>query len=151
MGAGARFGFVMTSSEIANVLIAVVAGVFSVLGVIAPIMVNKYVADASARASLSTAIQNALGAIQQAITPGVKAPGQGTVDPGVKPELAAGVDYVQNHVPAAVARFKLTPAQISDKIDAQVGLMKLSAPGPASQLTPRITPTFPAAFSSFRT
>lgn len=104
--------------DVNSILLALIAGVFSILGVVVPMMVSKYVGDEKARNAINDAVTHSLGAIQQAIAKGVP---QDPI-PGVSPSLTAGVRYVMTHEPSAVARRSLTPTLIAEKISAQQGL-----------------------------
>jgi hypothetical protein len=53
------------------VIVALIGGIFSVLGVVVTVLLNKYVKDDQMRKVLETALQNGLGVLQQAAKDGI--------------------------------------------------------------------------------
>lgn len=119
-----------TAIDLTQIIIAVVGGVFTilatVLAVVVPLVVNKYVKDKQAAVVVSNAITNALGKIQQA----GQAYAEGEIQQlhphlNVPDYLAPGVQYVLDHAGEEASRFGLTPESIADKIVAQIGLKNM--------------------------
>src|SRR6185437_3418763 len=112
------------SIDLTGLATAVIAGVFSILGVVIPMMIQYRMKDKQAAAVLSNAVTNALGAIQQAAITGKKPP----VIADVSRNVAVGVQYVADHAREELKRFPaITPALIADKIEAKQGLQSLAA------------------------
>jgi hypothetical protein len=117
------------SPEWTPIIVAAIGGVFSVLGVVVTVLLNKYVKDAQMRDVLETALQNGLGVLQQAAKDGV----QLKVDPKVEAQLPAGtsapmtnaVQYVLDHGGEAVERFDVSATMIAQKIVARAGVQEM--------------------------
>lgn len=108
------------------IMIALVGGIFSTIGIIATDLINRNVKDAAAAATLNNAVKNSLGAIEQATDEAVRKAAPHTVIPGVTPQMAVGIQYTLDHAGAEAARFGITPAAIAEKINAQIGLAKIA-------------------------
>jgi hypothetical protein len=113
--------------DLTGIATTLIAGIFAVLGVVVPLMINKHVTDATAKATLATAVKNSLGALAQAATTTVSTFKPAVTIPGVPATLQPGVDYVLANAGAEAARFGITPVTIAAKIDAQLGLVKIAA------------------------
>lgn len=122
-------------TDFTPVVVAVVGGVFSVIGIVATAMVNSHMKDAQAATALNAAIGNSLGAVQNAVDAGIRShPLQATI-PGITPALAAGVQYGLDHAGEEAARLGVTPAALADKINARLGLVKMAV-SPVRVTTP---------------
>lgn len=119
-------------TDFTPVVVAIVGGVFSVIGIVVTALINARMKDTQAAATLNSAIGNALGAMQNAADAGLKSHPLQAVIPGISPELASGVQYAMDHAGDEAARFGITPALIADKINARAGLVKLAAPASQS-------------------
>jgi hypothetical protein len=108
--------------DLTGVLVAIVGGFFSIATLIVGDWINTRMKDAAARTTLQTAVQNSLGAIQQAATLAITTGQPQITIPGIPPNLAVGVQYVLDHAGDEVTRLGVTPELISSKISAQVGL-----------------------------
>jgi hypothetical protein len=113
--------------DLTSILSTIITGVFSVMAIIIPLILQKYLKDKSSAQTLSTAISNSLGAIQQAAEKALTSTDPKIVIPGVSPDLVAGVQYVLDHAGDEAARFNITPVAIADKISAQIGLMNIKS------------------------
>ncbi len=110
------------------IVVALVGGLFSVLGVVIPLIISSRIKDKQAAETLNNAVGNALGAMKNAVDHGLMAhPLQAALPSGTSPELAAGVQYALDHAGAEAARIGITPDAIADKINARLGLVKLEA------------------------
>lgn len=125
--------------DLTGIATSLIAGVFSILAIAIPLIINSRLKDQQAAAVLSAAVKNALGAIQQAATAAIKPPPLPAI-PGVSPALTVGVQYVLNHAGTEAARFGIDPPAIAAKIDAQIGLVKIVAAESVATNLPRITP-----------
>ena len=122
------------------ITIAVVGGVFAVIGAVATALVNKNVKDKQAADTLNTAITNSLGAVQNAVDTGLTAhPLQKSVI-GLSPAMAAGVQYTLDHAGDEAKRLDITPAAIADKIEARMGLAKIPVPPTVPVVAPLPAP-----------
>lgn len=112
--------------------VAVVGGIFSVIGTVLTVQINARMKDKQAAEVLNNAVKNSLGAMQQATVTTIEAAQPTVTVPGVSGTMAVGVQYVANHAGDEAARLGITPAAIADKINAQIGLTKIAAaaPGP---------------------
>ena len=133
--------------DLTGIATSIIAGVFAVLGIVIPLIINARIKDAQAATVLNTAVKNSLGALEQAATTTVT-----TLHPAIKDVPAAltpGVQYVLDHAGAEAARFGITPASIAEKVDAQLGLAKIASttvtpiPAPVPGLVP-VIPLVPA-------
>lgn len=116
--------------DLTGIAVAIATGIFGVLGIVLPLLINARIKDSQAAATLGAAVKNSLGAMQVA-TEGVLTNLHPTVAlpviPGAPPQLASGVQYVLDHAGPEAARFGITPAAIADKINAQIGLTNIAA------------------------
>lgn len=113
--------------DLTGVAVAAVSGIFSILGLVLTFLINKYVQDKAAKETLATALQNSLGAGEQAATSAVSVAHPSIEVVGMDKRTAASVQYVLNHAGPEAARFGLTPDSIADKVNARIGLRKLDA------------------------
>ena len=135
--------------DLTGIACALIAGVFSILSIVLPMMINARIKDAQAADTLGTAVKNSLGALQQASIAAAKGikPIAVSLPSGVPPELATGVQYVLDHAGPEAARFGITPEAIASKISAQIGLVSIaqSAPAAAATLPATVVPSTNAA------
>lgn len=109
--------------DLTGVAVAVVGGVFSILGPVALAMVNSHIKDETARNVLDKAITNSLGAMQQAAEASVAAARPSI--PNVPDHLAPGVQYVLDHAGGELSRLGVTPEAVAGKIQARMGLANI--------------------------
>lgn len=113
--------------DFTQVVIAIVGGVFSVVSTVFLAWLTTHMRDQAAAATLSTAVKNALGAVQNAVDLGLKThPLQVTLPAGTTPALAAGVSYVLEQAGPEAKQLGITPDAISQKVLAQIGLSKIA-------------------------
>ena len=116
--------------DLTGIAVSILTGIFGVLCIVLPLLINARIKDAQAAATLGTAVKNSLGAMQLA-TEGVVTNLHPTIVlpiiPGAPPQLASGVQYVLDHAGPEAARFGITSAAIADKINAQIGLTNIEA------------------------
>lgn len=110
--------------DLTGIAVSVVSGVFSILGIVALAWIQSHIKDQTAAATLSTAINNSLGALQQAATSQIQA-AHPTI-PGVPANLAPGVQYVLDHAGDEATRLGITPVAIAQKVEAAVGLSNIA-------------------------
>lgn len=130
---------------------SVIAGVFSILAIVIPMMIQSHLKDKQAAAVLSNAVKNSLGAIQQAGTSYVTALSPQVNIPGIPVELRTGIQYVLNNAGPEMERLGVTPEGVASKIDAQIGIKNIetnlataASPLPTPKpLDPVITPSNP--------
>ena len=114
--------------DLTGVAVAFVGGVFSIVGTVFLAWLKSHLKDKQAAAVIGDAVQNALGAMQQAATAGVERIKPAVQLPGVPEDMAVGVQYVLDNAGPELARYAdITPARIADKIGAQIGLTKIAA------------------------
>jgi len=113
--------------DLTGVASAVIAGVFSIASIVIPMIIASHMKDKQAATVLSNAVQNALGAIQQAAVIEKK-----------PPDIKDGVNYVVNHAGPEIDRLGLTKDLIADKISAKQGLQSLAV-ATAQAVQPPIT------------
>jgi hypothetical protein len=102
-----------------NQLIQTVAIVFlPVIATVLTILLRSHMNDKTAADAISQALNNALGAMQQAVQ-------KGLTDGAIK---KAGVEYVKAVVPEALARDPAanTDALIGEKLDARMGVANIA-------------------------
>lgn len=112
--------------DFTTIAATVISGILTVVGSVFLAWLSSHMKDQAAAKVIGNAVQNALGAVQQAATVGLQAhPLQMTI-PGISPSTAAGVQYVLDNAKPEIARFSsITPATIASKIEAQIGLGKI--------------------------
>lgn len=112
--------------DLTGVSVALIAGVFSILSIVIPILIQQHFRDKTAAADVSAAVRNALGAMQQAATGAVMVAKPHIDMPGIPESLQNGVQYVLDNAAVGVARAGLTPEIIAGKISAQIGLKEIA-------------------------
>jgi len=122
------------------IAVAVVGGVFAIIGAVATALINSHMKDAQAATTLGNAVSNAMGAVQNAIDTGITShPLQATI-PGISAPMAAGVQYAMDHAGDEAIRLGVSPAEIADKIDAKLGLAKIPPPAAAAPVPALVKP-----------
>lgn len=114
--------------DLTGIATSVIAGVFSILAIVIPMLISARMSNTAAAATMSTAIKNSLGAIEQASEQSIGQIRPTITFPGVSATLTPGVRYVLDHAGAEATRLNLTPIAIADKINAQIGLAKIVSP-----------------------
>ena len=90
------------------------------------------------------AVQNALGAIQQAAVTGVTTLRPNVPLPaGTPPGVAIGVQYVLDHAGDEAKNVGITPAAIAGKIVSRIGLAQIQANVAATPALPAGAPVVP--------
>ncbi len=112
--------------DLTGVIVAIIGGIFSVVTLIVGAWMNARMKDTAARTTLETAVGNALGAIQQATTAAITTGKPQVTIPGIKADLAPGVQYVLDHAGDEATRLGVTPSAIADKISARIGLGEIA-------------------------
>ena len=113
--------------DLTQILIAVIGGVFSIVGAVFLAWLQAHIKDEAARAAITAAVKNSLGAAQQAVQQGVEYAHPEVTIPGVSPAMAAAVGYVLTQEGPAVARLAdMTQEKIAGKIEAQLGLVNIA-------------------------
>lgn len=131
-----------------QIIMAVVTTLIPVVGGIATYLINKHIKDKQLRDVLENALNNGLGIIQQ-VSSGVSYKTSTNLKGVVSDKLVPGVRYVQDHASNAVARWKLTPNDIAEKLVARAGVNEiktnLAATSSASSpvVVPPLTPSSP--------
>lgn len=111
--------------DLTQIILAIISGVFTILGIIITAVVSKYVKDKQMAALLTNAVANSLGKLQQ-VAEGEVTDLTVTI-PHVPPELTPAVQYVIDHAKDALDHFGITPEAVADKITAQIGLKNITA------------------------
>lgn len=114
------------SLDLTAVMVAIVGGVFAVIKIVAESFAASRIKDATARDVVDKALDNALGAMQQAAQGEVATLKPTLAIPGVAASLTPGVQYVLDHAGDEVARLGITPASIADKINARIGVQNIA-------------------------
>lgn len=113
--------------DLTGIAASVIAGIFGIVGPLFLYWLTQHLKDAEARATVSAAVGNALGALQQAAQDAVVAVHPHVAVPGVSAALAPGVAYVLAQAGPEAARLGITPAEIEAKVAAQVGKANIAA------------------------
>lgn len=136
--------------DLTGFAVASSSALFSIVSAVFLAWLQSHLKDKEASATIAAAIQNSLGAMQQAATTGLVSLKPVINIPNVPPSLAAGVQYVLDNAGPELKRYtNLTPEIIAGKIDAQLGLANIatniataSSPGPSpAPLAPVATET----------
>jgi len=112
--------------DLTGVACSIIAGVFSILAVVLPMLISSYVKDGRAASTLAAAVKNSLGAIQQASTEAALTMRPHGKIPGVPDSLTPGVQYVLDHAGTEAERLGITPEAVASKVAAQVGLSQIA-------------------------
>ncbi|HEV2099313.1 MAG TPA: hypothetical protein VGR45_10350 [Stellaceae bacterium] len=112
--------------DLTGVAVAATGGVFSILGIMLSAWLTSHVKDNTARATLQSALDHSLGALQTAATSEIQATVPKVNLPGVPLDLAPGVQYVLDHAGDEAQRLGVTPQAIAEKIEARVGLQNIA-------------------------
>lgn len=114
------------SIDLTAIIIAIVGGVFAVIQIVAKAITASHIKDAAARQVVDKALDNSLGAIQQAAQGEVAALRPHVAIPGIPASLTAGVQYVLDHAGPETQRLGITPQAVADKITARIGLSNIA-------------------------
>lgn len=136
--------------DLTGVAVAATGGVFSIIATALSVWIASHVNDKAAAARLASAVQNSLGALQQAATSAITIARPSI--PDVPASLAPGVQYVLDHAGDEAARFGLTNRAIAQKIEAKIGLANIATNIAVSgSATPTVvTPLSPVPVASAR-
>jgi hypothetical protein len=110
--------------DLTGIAVAATGGFFSVLGLVAVAWIQSHMKDQTAAATMTAAIKNSLGAMQQAATSEIQ-----TIHPqiaGVPANLQPGVQYVIDNAGDEMTRLGVTPAAVAQKVEAQIGLANIA-------------------------
>jgi hypothetical protein len=113
--------------DLTGIAVCVIGGIFSIVGTVFTVWLQGHMKDQAAAATVSAAVRNSLGAMQQAATVSIKA-----MDPrlplptSVPPDLAVGVQYVLDHAGDEAKRLGVTKELIASKVSAQIGLANIA-------------------------
>lgn len=116
------------SHLIITLVVTIVGGIFSLIGVLLTAFIGAHMKDQKSAAVLTQAIHDALGAMQQSITDAaatIDTPKKVRID-GVPDHLTVGVMYVMDHAGQEMAHLRQTPEMIADRIRAQIGLRAIA-------------------------
>lgn len=116
-----------TTIDLTGIATTAIAGIFSILAIVIPLMIQSHLKDAAAATALGNAVKNSLGAMQQAMQTGLVGWTPKVTIPDVTPQMAVGVQYVLDHAGPEAERFGITPYKIAEKISAQIGLGTITA------------------------
>lgn len=112
--------------DLTAIVLAIIGGVFAVIKIVAETFAASRIKDAAAREVVNKALDNALGAIQQAAQSRVVAAQPQLAVPGIPVSLQAGVQYVLDHAGDEASRLGITPGAIADKLNARIGLSNIA-------------------------
>jgi hypothetical protein len=122
--------------DLTGVAASCLAAVISIAGSLFLAWLQSHMKDQAAAATLGAAVQNALGAAQNAADDGLAShPLQVKLPAGTSPAVAAGVSYVLDQAGPEMTRLGVTPDAVAAKVAAQIGLAKVAA-APANNATP---------------
>lgn len=127
--------------DLTGIATSVIAGIFGLLAIIIPLVINSHVKDQAAAATLNNAVKNSLGAIQQAATTGIKAMAPSVNLPSsTPPDIVVGVQYALDHAGDEAKRLGITQDMLASKISAQIGLAKIQANVAGTATSPAVMP-----------
>lgn len=114
--------------DLTGIATSVIAGIFGLLAIVVPILINAHVKDQAAAVTLNNAVKNSLGAIQQAATAGVNTLSPSVTLPSSTPAgIVVGVQYALDHAGDEAKRLGITQEMLASKVSAQIGLAKIQA------------------------
>lgn len=133
-------------ADIVKLSIPLIGGVFSILGVVITNEITTHIKDTKAASVLSAAVQNALGAMEQAT---IDAASGRTAPLIAVQKMRVGVRYVQEHAGPEAKRLGVPAEAIEDKIKAQQGLRALAINDAVQVQRMMLRPTAPNAQGPF--
>ena len=113
--------------DLTGIAVSVIAGVFSVLALVVPLLITSHMNSAADKVAVGTAVAHSLGTMEEtaaAVAVGLQ---PHVTIPGVPVTLQLPVQYVLNHAGTEATRLGETPESIAGKINAQWGITKLVA------------------------
>jgi hypothetical protein len=111
--------------DLTGIACSVIAGAFSLLSVLLPLLINARIKDKQAADALCTAVRNSLGAMQQSATMAAHILHPEASISGIPVTLQPAVAYVLEHAGAEADRLGVTPERIASKVQAQIGLQEI--------------------------
>jgi hypothetical protein len=137
--------------DLTGIAASLVAGVFTILSIVLPVLINAHVKNQSAASTLDKAVGNSLGTLANLATSALASSKVVVSIPGVPAALMPGVQYVIDHASDEMKQLGVTSTAVASKIDARLGLAKMeaaqaSAAGSSTTVTvtPTATPPSPA-------
>jgi hypothetical protein len=112
--------------DLTGIAVAFVSLVGTVLSVVVPLMIQKYVGNRQAAQTLCNAVQNSLGAMQRATETGLRANPLTVPVSGLTPQMAVGLQYVLDHAGEEAKRLGITKEKLISKIEARIGLANIA-------------------------
>jgi hypothetical protein len=113
--------------DLTGIAVSLIGVVGTIMSIVITAVINARMGDKQAAATLSAALENSLGAAQQAASGVVVSTHPQIFIPGVPSSAAVAVQYVLDHAGAEAARFGITPQGIAEKINARIGLASIAA------------------------
>lgn len=114
--------------DLTGVAVSIVGAVGSIITAVFLAWLQGHMKDKDAAATISNAVQNSIGAAQQAVIAGLQShPLQAKLPAGTPPATAAAVQYVLDNAGPELKRFTdITPETIASKVGAKIGLTKVA-------------------------
>jgi hypothetical protein len=139
----------MTVVDFTPIINSVLGLVFVIIaGALSNFLMN-HMKDKAAAAQLATALQNGLGAMQQAEQKGTMSHPIQLELPGITAAMGAGIQYVVNQVPDALLRLNISKEEIAEKLDARLGVKNIDTNvATAASSAPSPTPLAPVQDAS---
>ena len=133
------------SIDMSGLANAAISFFFAVVGPLMLLWLRSHMKDRQSADVLDSAIQNALGAAEEAARGAVT-----QIDPrvraaGLSPDMQVRVQYVMDHAGDEAARFGITPSGVAAKIAARLGGLSLDASTTASANATMANMAIPAA------
>lgn len=128
--------------DLTAILLAVIAGLFGLGKIVITALIERRIKNAEMRDLLEKALDNGLGAIQQAASGQVVA-AHVTLPAGMVPDrVAPGVQYVFDHAGEALDHFGITAEAVGEKLIARIGKKEIETniAVTASPASPAIIP-----------
>jgi len=114
--------------DLTGVAVAAIGAIGLIINSVFLTWLRSHMNDKAAAETLSNAVANSVGAMQQAgqavvinWNPHVNLPAS------IPPNMVTGVQYVLDHAGEEAARFGITPLKIADKINAKIGLDEIKS------------------------
>lgn len=115
--------------DFTSLAVTALGSLMTIIGSVFLLWLQSHMKDQAAAATIDTAVNNSLGAVQNAVVQGLAIHPLQAQIPGLNPATAAGVQYVLDHAGPELARYTtITPALIASKIEAKMGLAQLPPP-----------------------
>jgi hypothetical protein len=115
------------SLNMTDIIVSIIGGVFTIIGLGATYLINKTISDANAKVAFNTQLAASLGALQQTAKGIVTEINPTITVPGVRAEYQPAAQYLLDHVGAEIKQLAISGPLLDSHIAAALGNKEIDA------------------------